>query len=303
MIRLTPDAQVYLDEYLADIRSAVAGHASLSPSEIEQDVRDHVFAALEDVHGPVSAAQLAAVLDRLGPPTEWVADEPRSIWKYLTDKLKPVGHRAVEQIKSLPTDAYQAGRGLAARVRGMSHDWRLAYVAFGLFALGMIAFPLFPAFLIASYFAARADVSLARERGEALGARKWLVYPPMVIVSIVLLILLALWPLAPAVGIVEQIPRKLQPEAAEIMHVSPRVVEQVATTYVAVGAISLWWGVLALITLRFPKLPAALLPPFGARIRRTDALLVLLLSATVFVCWLSKAETAWRVAQEVLWRI
>ena len=47
----------------------------------------------------------------------------------------------------------------------------------------------------------------------------------------------------------------------------------------------------------------ALLPPFGAKIRRVDALLVLLLSATVFVCWLSKAETAWRVAQEVVWRM
>jgi hypothetical protein len=303
MIRLTPDAQIYLDEYLADIRSAVAGHASLSPDEIEQDVRDHVFAALEDVRGPVSASQLAAVLDRLGPPNEWVADEPRSIWKYLTDKLKPVGHRAVGQIKALPGDAYQAGRGIAARVRGISHDWRLAYVAFGLFAFGMIAFPLFPAFLIASYFAARAQVSLARERGEPLGARKWLVYPPMVIVSIVLLIVLALWPLAPAAGIVEQIPRKLRPEAAEIMHVSPRVVEQVATTYMAVGFISMWWCILSLIVLRFPNVPTALLPPFGAKFRRIDALLVLLLSATVLVCWLSKAETAWRVAQEVLWRM
>ena len=72
MIRLAPDAQNYLDEYLADIRSAVAGHASLSPDEIEQDVRDHVFAALEDTHGPVTARQLAAVLQRLGPPSEWL---------------------------------------------------------------------------------------------------------------------------------------------------------------------------------------------------------------------------------------
>src|SRR2546429_328146 len=46
MIRLTHEAQVYLDDYLADVRSAVAGHSSVSPAEIEQDVRDHVFAAL-----------------------------------------------------------------------------------------------------------------------------------------------------------------------------------------------------------------------------------------------------------------
>src|SRR5262245_8340966 len=134
MISLTPEAQVYLDDYLADVRSAVAGHQSVSPSEIEQDVREHVFAALEGAGQPVTATQLAAVLDRLGPPAEWVADEPRSIWKYLADKLKPVGHRAVAQIKALPGEAYQAGRGLAARGRGMSHDWRLADLTLAPFA-------------------------------------------------------------------------------------------------------------------------------------------------------------------------
>ena len=31
MIRLTPEAVAYLDDYLADVRSAVAGHQSISP--------------------------------------------------------------------------------------------------------------------------------------------------------------------------------------------------------------------------------------------------------------------------------
>src|SRR5262245_7301164 len=220
MMRFTPEAQARLDEYLAEVRSAVNGHASVSPDEIEQDVRDHVVAALEGTRGPIIAADVAAVLERLGPPNQWVADEPRSMWKYLSDKLKPVGHKAVEQIKALPGEAYEAGRGLAAKVRGMSNDWRLAYLAFGLFVLGMIAFPLFPAFLIAAYFAARADVALARERGESLGARRWLVYPPMAILSVLLLLALAIWPIASAVALSHQIPRSMWPEVADVMHVS-----------------------------------------------------------------------------------
>lgn len=303
MTRLTPEAQAYLDEYLEDVRSAVTGHASISPDDIEQDVRDHVSAALEGAGDRITAPQVAAVLDRLGPPDQWVADERRSIWKYLTDRLKPVGHKAVEQIKALPGEAYQAGRGLAARVRGMPRDWRLAYIAFGLFALGMIAFPLFPAFLIASYFAARADVALSREKGEALGARRWLVYPPLVIVSVVLFLALAVWPIGPAVGLSHEIPRRLTSEVADIMQVSPKVVQPVAAAYLAVGAVSLWWGVASLVVLRFPGLPGALFPPFGSKIRRIDAMIMLLLSATVFVVWLSKVDVAWRVVSEVLWRM
>ncbi|HJZ91655.1 MAG TPA: hypothetical protein VKE40_12340 [Gemmataceae bacterium] len=299
MVRLTPEARAYFDDYLADVRSAVVGHQSLSPDEIEQDVRDHVYSALDGAREPVSAPQVAAVLDRLGPPAQWVADEPRSVWKYLADKLKPVGHKAVEQIRSLPSDAYHVGRGLAARVRGLKHDWRLAYVTLGLLVLGMV----FPPLLIASYFVARADVALARERGETLGARRWLVYPPLVIVSLVLFLALAAWPIGPAVGLSHQIPRSLWPDAGEIMHVTPRAVQPVSAVYLAVGAVSLWWGLASLLTLRFPGLPGLLFPPFGSRIRRIDALIVLFLSAAVFVVWLAKAETAWRVVNEVAWRM
>jgi len=299
VIRYTPEALAHLDEYLAEVRSAVAGHNSISPDEVEADVRDHVAAALEHADQPVTERAVADVLERLGPPEQWVADSHRSIWKYLADTLKPVGHRAVENIKALPGEAYQAGRGLVGRVRGLPHGWRLAYVAFGLFALGMIAFPLFPAFLIASYFAARADVSLARERGEPLGARRWLVYPPMVVLSVALFIALAFWPVIPCARAAD-IPWGLRGEVASAAGVSVRVIEPVAIVYSIVGGLSIWWMILSLVTLRFPRLPAALFPPFGTRFRRSDALIVLLLSATVLVLWLSKVDAAWR-ALNVLW--
>ena len=300
MISFTPEALAYLDDYLADVRAAVAGHDSLAPEEIEQDVRDHVHAALQGSDRLCTAEQLAAGLDRLGRPATWVGEGRRSGWKYLADKLKPVGHKAVEHIKALPGEAYQAGRGIVGKVRGISHDWRLSYITFGLFALGVIAFPLFPAFLIASYFAARADVALARERGETLGARRWLVYPPLVIVSTILFLLMISWPLFPAIAASHDIPRSMRGDLGEIMNVSPRLVQPMAGVYLAVGAISLWWGILALIGLRFPGLAGAVFPPFGSRIRRVDCLIVLLLSATAFTIWLAKAETAWRVVNQLL---
>jgi len=302
-MNLTLEAQETLDAYLADVRSAVMGHASVSPDEIEQDVRDHVQASLEGVEQPITAAKIEEVLERLGPPSQWVAGERRSIWKYLTDSLKPVGHKAVEQIKALPGEAYQAGRGLAACVRGLSHDWRLAYLAFGLFALGLIAFPLFPAFLIASYIAARADASLARERGETLGARRWLIYPPMVIVSLAFMIALVFWPVIPSVAMSHEIPRSQYSTAGEIMHVSPRAVQPVSAIYMAIGTVSLWWSILSLLVLRFPNLPATLFPPFCKSVRRIDALLVLLLAGTALVIWLSKVDVAWTVLNKVIWRM
>jgi hypothetical protein len=295
MIAFTPEALAYLDDYLADVRAAVAGHDSLAPEEIEQDVRDHVHAALQGTGGPVTADQLAEVLDRLGPPAAWVGEGRRSVWKYLADKLKPVGHKAVEHIKALPGEAYQAGRGIVGKVKGISHDWRLSYITFGLFALGVIAFPLFPAFLIASYFAARADVALARERGEILGARRWLVYPPLVIVSTILFLALVIWPIFPAIAASHGIPRTMRGDLGEIMNVSPKLVPPMAGAYLVVGALSLWWGILSLIGLRFPGLAGAVFPPFGSRIRRIDCLIVLLLSGAAFTIWLAKAETAWRV--------
>jgi len=129
------------------------------------------------------------------------------------------------------------------------------------------------------------------------------VYPPLLIVSVVLFLALAAWPIGPAVGLSHEIPRTMTGEIGNIMHVSPKAVQPVAAIYLAIGAVSLWWSIASLVVLRWPGVPGALFPPFGAKIRRIDAAIVLLLSSTVFVCWLSKIDTAVRVTQEVLWRL
>ena len=73
------------------------------------------------------------------------------------------------------------------RVMTGPEDWRLAYASFGLTLLMIVFFPvggillLVPAFLLS-----RAYVALMTERGEELGARKWLVLPPIVFALLLL---------------------------------------------------------------------------------------------------------------------
>ena len=74
-------------------------------------------------------------------------------------------------------------------------DWRLPYLAFGLTLLAPLTFGIT---LIAAYFLARATVELAAEKGQALGARRWLVYPAILAVSLPLLLGLLF---APAISV------------------------------------------------------------------------------------------------------
>jgi hypothetical protein len=82
-------------------------------------------------------------------------------------------------------------------VRG-PEDWRLAYLTFAVFALGVVAFPLFPLFLLVSYVLGRAAMAAAAEKGVVLGARRWLVYPPVVLVGLSLLLAVLFWPVVAA---------------------------------------------------------------------------------------------------------
>jgi hypothetical protein len=76
-------------------------------------------------------------------------------------------------------------------------DWRLAYLSFGVFAVGVLTIVVFPLALVVSYILARAGIAAAREKGAELGtARKWLLYPPVVLVSVALLVGVMTLPIA-----------------------------------------------------------------------------------------------------------
>lgn len=170
MIEMTDTARQRFDSYLSRLRSSLRGARSVEPDDVEQSVREHIEFALAGTPAPVGAEHLGVVLDRLGPPERWIPEEDRPIWRQVFDRL-----------------------------RSGPEDWRLAYVAFALFCATMIFFPvggvllLIPAFLVS-----RAYVSFAAEKGDRIGARKWLVYPAIVML---LLFVLGIIIIAPGAGI------------------------------------------------------------------------------------------------------
>jgi hypothetical protein len=170
MIEMTETARQRFDSYLSRLRSSLRGARSVEPDDVEQSVREHIEFALAGTPAPVGAEHLGVVLDRLGPPERWIPDEERPIWRQVFDRL-----------------------------RSGPEDWRLAYVAFALFCATIILLPvggvllLVPAFLVS-----RAYVSFAAEKGDPIGARKWLVYPAIVTL---LLFVLGMIIIAPGAGI------------------------------------------------------------------------------------------------------
>jgi hypothetical protein len=173
MIELTPAARERLDNYLQRMRSELRGTRSVVADEVEQSVREHIEIALATAQTPVGATEVIGVLDRLGPPERWLADEER-----------PMLRRFMDRLRSGPD------------------DWRLAYLAFALFISSSVFLPiggfllLIPAMLVS-----RAYIELARDRGEPLGARRWLVYPPIAVVLALAVGLLIVGPPLPVMAL------------------------------------------------------------------------------------------------------
>lgn len=169
MIEMTPAARERLDNYLQRMRSELRGTRAVVADEVEQSVREHIDIALAQAQTPVGATEVIGILDRLGPPERWLADEERPMWR-----------RAIDRIRSGP------------------EDWRLAYLAFGLFLASIVFLPVGGfLLLIPGMFVSRAFVELAREHGEPLGARRWLVYPSIAVILAIATGLLIIGPPLP----------------------------------------------------------------------------------------------------------
>lgn len=173
MIEMTPAARERLDNYLQRMRSELRGTRSVVADEVEQSVREHIEIALAEAPGPIGATEVISVLDRLGPPERWLADEDRPAWRQFVD-----------------------------RIRTAPDDWRLAYLAFGMFLLSMLLFPAIgPMLILPAMIASRAYVELARDRGEPLGARRWLVYPSIAVVLVIATGMLIIGPPLPVMAL------------------------------------------------------------------------------------------------------
>ncbi|HEX7709259.1 MAG TPA: hypothetical protein VF701_22585 [Thermoanaerobaculia bacterium] len=170
MIEMTPAAREQFENYLQRLRNELRGSRSVVADEVEQNVREHIDIALAHAQGPVGATEVIGVLDRLGPPERWLADE----------------------------DQATTSRGFMDRFVSGPGDW-LAYVSFAIFLLAAF-FPAIGFFLLIPAMAvSRATVELAQDRGEPLGGRRWLVYPA---IAVVLALTAALLILAPPLRII-----------------------------------------------------------------------------------------------------
>lgn len=154
MIEMTPAARERIDNYLQRMRSELRGTRAVVADEVEQSVREHIEIALAQAQTPVGATEVIGILDRLGPPEQWLAEEERPMWR-----------RALDHVRSGP------------------EDWRLAYLSFALVLASIVLLPMFGfLLLIPAMFVSRAWIELTRDRGEPLDARRWLVYPAIAIV-------------------------------------------------------------------------------------------------------------------------
>ena len=172
MIEMTPAARERLDSYLQRMRSELRGTRAVVADEVEQSVREHIEIALAQAQTPVGATEVIGILDRLGPPERWLGDEERPMWR-----------RALDHVRSGP------------------EDWRLAYLSFGLVLASIVLLPIFGfLLLIPAMFVGRASIELARDHGEPLGARRWLVYPSIALVLAIATGLLIIGPPLAAVA-------------------------------------------------------------------------------------------------------
>jgi len=166
---LTLEAQHRLDRYLSQVRALLRAAPKLDADEIERDIRSHIDTELADRDHEVTAEELENVLRRLGSPTQWVDEDEVPWWR----------------------------RTLATLHSG--EDWRLSYLCLGTTSLGLLLLlagtPVALALFAAGFVLARAALSLAEERDEALGPRRWLVLPAIAVVVVPVLAALVLGPL------------------------------------------------------------------------------------------------------------
>jgi hypothetical protein len=293
MPRFTPEAQMRFDEYLAHARAALAGHLEVSAEDIEQDVRAHIAAEFPPGSGWVRLDQLEAVLVRLGRPEQWVADEDRPVWR-----------RGFDWVRTRPTAVGRRVRVATDRLRNGPDDWRLAYITFGLLLIGVFIFPLLIVLLPASYLVGRAALTRARESGHSLGGQKWLVYPPLVIVSLPLLVGLLLWPLGPGAAIADDVWRHNRDSIRTVLELPRGLSEFLTYVYFMGGALSIWWLVLGTVFLAAPRLPAALFPPLVSRPGRSLGAWLFAPAVVLFAGWVSATARTVPVAdwlQEKPW--
>lgn len=253
MVDLSPEAQRHIERYIGQIKTALRRHPSVDPDEVERDVLGHIETELAGQPKPVDAGQLLDVLDRLGPPDEWLPAESH--------------------------DALQPPAALLSR----REDWRLAYLTLAIFLAGpalflpMILWPLPPLLFLLSFLCARVTLARSAEQDEQLGARRWLVYPALVVWYGMFLIALVGGPaLLTAVFEADDpmLPSRLTGWFGE-----PAWIGALCSLGALLG---IWWMLLGLLLRRFPRGVHAVFQPFADWFEQRDGTRLSLVGGILF---------------------
>ena len=247
MAAFSPDAQRHLNDYLRQLKAALAGQPSVDAGEVERDVLSHIDAELSGEPEPIPAHRLLKVLDRLGEPQQWVTQDP-SPWQR-------------------PFAALQSRPG----------DWRLSVLAFGCLALAFIlmlgSVMLWPMPLVlgaASFVTARITIALLDDRGEPIGHRKWLLYPSLLVVYVPILALVVGGPTPPLVESFSS----YNADGANAANSLANLVGNSSRVAVA-GSVALvlgcWWALVGLLAIQFAATIRSIFRPFGNRFGRRHA--------------------------------
>jgi hypothetical protein len=253
MVTLSEDAQSHLDRYIGQVKTALRGHSSVDAEEVERDVLDHIETELAGQPQPVDAGQLLDVLDRLGAPDEW-----------------------------LPTETHD-GPLRSSPLPPRPEDWRLAYLTLAIFLAGpalflpMILWPLPPILFVLSFLCARVALAHFARHDEQLGARRWLVYPALVVWYGVFLVALVGGPVLLTTVFVADDPTL--PSRLTRWFGEPAWIGALCSIGVLLG---IWWMLLGLLLGRSPRRIHAAFRPFADWFERRHAMRLLLVGGAVF---------------------
>jgi len=255
MINLSDRAKECLDKYLQQIRTYLRGCKTVDADEVERNVIEHIESEFEGATAAVSFEKLDAVLQRLGSPSQWVPEEDISWWR-----------RVLHRLRTGP------------------EDWRLAYLSFGLLVLGF-ALPLpLPVLIIASFVVSRAALS-AGDGQIQVKAQRWLIYPSLVVVYLVIVCSLLFGvsflaaPLGYELWTIGQV--RTIAQMGEVLFI----------VSITVTLTALWWTILGIISCRRARLIQSMFKPFAYWFNRKWGVCLMCVGLALLV--LSSAILTW----------
>lgn len=224
-------AKSRIEDYLRAVSDHLKASESVDAHEVVEDLRGHIERELSGVKQPVSEADVTKVLERLGPPEQVVDEGDMSRW-----------------------------RRMILRLRRGPEDWRLAYLSLGILIVGtLLAGPLG---IIASFLVSRAALSVAKEPDPP--AKKWLIYPSLIIMYALVAFVGLLWPAYALGGLVGE----LNHGHRSLLYKEPFFDNDGLGTVLAVLAsggagLSVWWSLLWVGVRSHPKMLRVTFRPFA----------------------------------------